>query len=85
MAAKSRILGLKTAFIWCIIQYENPVINVIAEMLCLELKISLFAGGDDDKVRMLFQAGGEDSPILKQQQISFAKDCCLCLQGGIHR
>ena len=54
-------------------------------MLCLELKISLFAGGDDDKVRMLFRAGGEDSPILKQQQNSFAKDCCLCLQGGIHR
>lgn len=85
MAAKSRILGLKTAFIWFIIQYENPVINAIAEMLCLELKISLFAGGDDDKVRMLFPAGGEDSPILKQQQISFAKDCLLCLQGGIHR
>lgn len=54
-------------------------------MLCLESKISLFAGGDDDKVRMLFRAGGEDSPILKQQQISFAKDCFLCLQGGIHR
>ena len=36
---------------------------------------SLFAGGDEDKVRMTFRAGGEDSPILKQQQISFARDC----------